>query len=146
MKKKWGAVVFTLCLAVWFLHWLGIGYRPSGSAVLDLKAAMEGIYGEQYTGKEVENGTEDMVFVVKPKTFFFTNWNLRNALGKDYEYECKVIFTNYIDGERAQTRTITYRGVDPMGKKHAEDRAYLDVNSRAEEAAITGYEQNLRMG
>ncbi len=38
MKKKWGAVVFTLCLAVWFLHWLGIGYRPSGSAVLDLKA------------------------------------------------------------------------------------------------------------
>lgn len=116
MKKKWGAVVFTLCLTVWFLHWLGVGYRPSGSAVLDLKAAMEGIYGEQYTGKEVENGTEDMVFVVKPNPFFFTNWNLRNALGKDYEYECRVIFTNYIDGERAQTRTITYRGVDPMEK------------------------------
>ncbi len=43
MKKKWGAVVFTLCLAVWFLHWLGIGYRPSGSAVLDLKAKNAGI-------------------------------------------------------------------------------------------------------
>lgn len=137
MKKKWGAVVFTLCLAVWFLHWLGIGYRPSGSAVLDLKAGNGRDIRETTHRKRSRKWNGGYGVCCKTKNLFFTNWNLRNALGKDYEYECRVIFTNYIDGERAQTRTITYRGVDPMGKKHAEDRAYLDVNSRAEEAAIT---------
>ena len=48
--------------------------------------------------QNIENRTEDMVFVVEPKTWFLTNWNLRNALSIDYKYECKVVFTTYVDG------------------------------------------------
>ena len=132
MKKKCCTFVIILCVVVCIVNWLGIGYRPSSSAVLDLKAELEALYGEEYTGKEVETGTEDMVFIVKPKTFFFTNWNLRNALCKDYEYECRVIFTNYIEGEKIKVRTITYQGFDPMGIEHAVDRAHLNIASKVE--------------
>ena len=46
----------------------------------DLKAEMETLHGTEYTGKDTDGRTEDMVFVVEPKTWFLTNWNLRNAL------------------------------------------------------------------
>lgn len=33
--KKYGIFVVVLCGVVCIIHWLGIGYRTSGSAVLD---------------------------------------------------------------------------------------------------------------
>ena len=86
----------------------------------------------EYLGKDVENGTEDMVFSVEPKTWFLTNWNLRNALSIDYEYECKVVFTTYVDGTIKSVRTITYQATDPMGAEKTAERAYLDLNSKME--------------
>lgn len=136
MQKKYIAAAVILCLAICIVNWSGIGYRPSSSAISDLKAELASLYGEEYTGKEVENGTEDMEFVVKPKTFFFTNWNLRNALCIDYEYECTVIFTNYIEGEQSKVRTVTYQGLDPMGTERARDRAYLNISSKVEAEAF----------
>lgn len=73
-----------------------------------------------------------MVFVVEPKTWFLTNWNLRNALSIDYDYECKVIFTTYVDGSVESVRTITYQAVDPMGAEKIAERAFLDLDSKAE--------------
>ena len=131
MKNKKVIFWVALCLAVVFLLWLGIGPTSSGSAVADLKAELESIYGPEYTGKEVDNGTEDMTFVVEPKTWFLTNWNLRNGFSLDYEYECKVVFTTHI-GEQTKIRTITYRAIDPMGEKSQTERAHLDLDSKIE--------------
>jgi len=103
---------------------------------MDLKAELEGIYGAEYTGKDVENGTEDMVFVVEPKTWFLTNWNLRNTLAIDYEYECKVIFTTYTDGNTKTVRTVTYQGTDPMGAANMAKRANLDLDSKVEKTEV----------
>ena len=111
---------------------MGVGYYSSSSAVRDLKAELESIYGTEYTGKNVDNGTEDMVFVVEPKTWFLTNWNLRNALSIDYEYECKVVFTTYVDGSTKSLRTITYQAFDPMDAEKMVERAYLDLDSKIE--------------
>ena len=83
-------------------------------------------------GKATENGMEDMVFVVEPKTWFLTNWNLRNALSIDYKYECKIIFTTYVDGSVASVRTISYQAVDPMGSEKTAERAFLDLYSKVE--------------
>ena len=133
MKRKllvWFAV---FCLVVAVICWMGVGYYSSSSAVRDLKAQLETIYGAEYTGKDVENGTENMVFLVEPKTWFLTNWNLRNALGIDYEYECKVVFTTYVDGHAKSVRTITYQAVDPMGAEKVAERAKLDLNSMEEQ-------------
>lgn len=135
MKKKTtivASVFLMLCLAIGILCWMGIGLKASNSAVRDLKAELETIYGAEYTEKDVENGTEDMVFVVEPKTWFLTNWNLRNALNIDYKYKCKVIFTTYVDGSAESVRTITYQAVDPMGTEKTADRAYLDLSSKVE--------------
>ena len=109
-----------------------IGHAPSGSAIQDLKAELESIYGAEYSGKETESGLQDMVFEVKPGFTFVTNWNLRNTLGWDYPYICKVVFTNYGDAGEKRVDTVTYRGVDPMGKEHAADRAHLILESRKE--------------
>ena len=142
MKRKYIAISLILCLVAVLINWLGIGYRPSSSAVLDLKAELETLYGEEYTGKEVEDGTEDMVFVVEPKTFFLTNWNVRNFLSKDYEYECKVVFTIYLeDGTSSKVREITYQGFDPMGREDSDRRAYLKPLYDADElSAMEGEE------
>ena len=121
-----------LCLVVAVVCWMGVGYYSSSSAVRDLKAELESIYGTEYTGKNVDNGTEDMVFVVEPKTWFLTNWNLRNALSIDYEYECKVVFTTYVDGSTKSLRTITYQAFDPMDAEKMVERAYLDLDSKIE--------------
>ena len=90
MKRTLILSFVVLSLIVALLCWVGVGFYSSSSAVRDLKAELETIYGAEYTGKDVDNGTEDMLFIVEPKTWFLTNWNLRNALSIDYEYECKV--------------------------------------------------------
>ena len=132
MKRKLMVSFAILCLVVAVVCWMGVGYYSSSSAVRDLKAELESIYGTEYTGKNVDNGTEDMVFVVEPKTWFLTNWNLRNALSIDYEYECKVVFTTYVDGISKSLRTITYQAFDPMDAEKMVERAYLDLDSKIE--------------
>lgn len=132
MKRKLMVSFIVLCLIIAILCWVGVGSYSSGSAVRDLKTELEAIYGTEYTGKDIENGTEAMVFVVEPKTWFLTNWNLRNTLRMDYEYECKVIFTTYVDGSTESVRTITYQAVDPMGAEKTSERAYLDLSSKVE--------------
>lgn len=136
MKRKLIVSLIVLCLAIVLLHWLGVGFYSSGPAVSDLKAELERIYGTEYTGKDVGNGTEDMVFVVEPKTWFLTNWNLRNALGMDYKYQCKVVFTTYVEGTPNTVRTITYQGTDPMGAANTAERAKLDLDSKAETSKV----------
>ena len=137
MKRKLLALFIVLCLIVAILCWAGVGSYSSSSAVQDLKAELETIYGAEYTEKDTENGTEDMVFVVEPKTRFLTNWNLRNALSIDYKYECKVVFTTYVDGSAESVRTITYQAFDPMGAEKTADRAYLDLSSKVEKTEST---------
>ena len=132
MKRKLFISFIALCLVVAVVCWMGVGYYSSSSAVRDLKAELESIYGTEYTGKDVNNGTEDMEFVVEPKTWFLTNWNLRNALSIDYEYECKVILTTYVDGSEKSVRTITYQASDPMGAEKTAARAFLDLESKVE--------------
>ena len=132
MKRKLMVSFAILCLVVAVVCWMGVGYYSSSSAVRDLKAELESIYGTEYTGKNVDNGTEDMVFVVEPKTWFLTNWNLRNASSIDYEYECKVVFTTYVDGSTKSLRTITYQAFDPMDAEKMVERAYLDLDSKIE--------------
>ena len=132
MKRELIVSFIVLCLIIAILCWMGVGSYSSGPAVRDLKTELEAIYGTEYTGKDIEQGTEDMVFVVEPKTWFLTNWNLRNALSIDYKYECKVIFTTYMDGSAESVRTITYQAVDPMGAEKIAERAYLDLDSKVE--------------
>ena len=132
MKRKFVVSFAVLALVVSVLCGTGIGLYSSGSAVRDLKTELQTIYGTEYTGKAAENGTEDMVFVVEPKTWFLTNWNLRNAWSLDYEYECRVVFTTYIDGSVKSIRTITYQAVDPMGAENIEVRAHLVLDSIVE--------------
>ena len=130
MKRKLIVSFIVLCLIVAMLCWVGVGFYSSSSAVRDLKTELEAIYGTEYTGKDIENGTEDMVFVVEPETWFLTNWNLRNALSLDYKYECKVIFTTYVDGSAESVRTITYQAIDPMGAEKIAERAFLDLGRK----------------
>lgn len=136
MKRKRIVLLPVLCLTIAILHWLGVGFYSSGSAVLDLKAELESIYGTEYIGKDIENGTEDMVFVVEPKTWFLTNWNLRNTLGIDYKYECKVVFTTYTEGNSKIVRSIIYQGADPMGAANMAERANLDLDSKVEKTEV----------
>ncbi len=133
MKKKMIVLILVLSLVSFvFLRIIGVGYSYSGAAGADLTAELETIYGKEYQGKAVDNGTEDMQFVIEPKTWIFTNWNLRMQLGLDYEYECKVVYTTYVDGEVSHIRTITYQAVDPMGSEKMFERAYLDLSSEIE--------------
>ena len=108
MKRKLLTFGIALCIAAAVIAWMGIGPRTSSSAVADLKAELESIYGPE---------TERMRFEIEPRTWFLTNWNLRQSLGLDYVYECKVI---YVD-----EYTVTIRGIDPMGTEEIERRAYL---------------------
>lgn len=121
-----------LCLTTAIFFWLGVGPYSSSSAVLDLQAELEAIYGSEYTGKAVPNGVEDMIFEIEPRTRFLTNWNLRNTLGLDYLYECRVIFTTYTKENAATIRTITYQASDPMGAENISRRATLDLTSKTE--------------
>lgn len=132
MKRKLIVSFVALCMIITVICWMGIGPYSSSSAVQDLRAELESIYGTEYIGKTVENGVEDMEFAVEPKTWFLTNWNLRNALSIDYEYECNVIFTTFVDEKTTSVRTVTYQAVDPMGKEKTVDRAYLDLDTKVE--------------
>lgn len=133
MKRKLIIWFTALCLMIAVLYWSDIGFYSSSSAVQDLKTELVNMYGTEYTENVTENGTEDMIFTVEPKTWFLTNWNLRNALGMDYEYECKVIFTTRADGAVTSVRTITYRAYDPMGSENMAERAHLDPDSKTEQ-------------
>ncbi|MBQ7001385.1 MAG: hypothetical protein IJN67_10135 [Oscillospiraceae bacterium] len=136
MKKNWIIFLLSICLIAAALHWLGIGPYSSSAAVLDLKAELESLHGREYTGKAVENGTESMEFVVEPKTWFLTNWNLRNMLGLDYQYECRVIVTTHTEENTTNIRTITYQASDPMGKESIDARAALDLRSKTETTKV----------
>ena len=61
--------------------------------MLDLKAELAEIHGEPYEGREVEGGTEDMEFSVRPTDWLFTDGRFRQAVGWDYHYRCEVIYT-----------------------------------------------------
>jgi len=132
MKSKLMRLFALLGLTVAIFCWMGVGYYSSSSAVRDLRTELEAIYGMEYTGKEADNGTEDMAFRIEPKTWFMTNWNLRNALSIDYKYECNVIFTTYADGDVKSVRTITYQAVDPMGAARVSERAHVSLESKVE--------------
>ena len=137
MKKK--ILVFILILGVAtvaFLRVIGVGYYYSGAAGADLTAELESIYGVEYQGKVVDNGTEDMQFVIEPKTWFLTDYNIRSQLGLDYKYECKAVFTTYVDGQNSIVRTITYQGIDPMSREKMVEGASLDLDSKTEEIEI----------
>ena len=120
------ALLVVICLC------MGVGPYSSGAAATDLREQMEEIHGPEYTGKPVEAGTEDMRFEILSKTWFATNWNLRNALGLDYKYECRVIFTTHTDSGET-VRTVTYTAIDPMGHENTETRAYLDLATKREQ-------------
>ena len=134
MKRKW---IFVLAVLAAALLLAGVGPYSSGSAVADLKTELETVFGPEYTGKAVEDGTEDMVFEIQPKSFLLTNWNLRNALGLDYKYECRVVITTYAGEAQASVRRVIYHAVDPMGKEAMTQRAHLLLDSREEAVEIT---------
>lgn len=129
--------IILLFAAYCLINWLGVGYTSSGAAVHDLREELQAIYGEEYTGRETDGGTEDMIFEIQPKTWLLTNWNLRQARGLDYEYQCRVIFTQYENGKQVSVRTICYQGIDPMGKDHTTDRAYINLGSKTETGSTT---------
>lgn len=131
MKKKATILIKAVIVLFGLVCWAGIGPYSSGSAVSDLKEEMAKIHGEPYVGRAVENGTEDMEFVVKPATFFLTDYNLRTFFSWDYTYDCQVIYTTHVGGDEPQTRTIEYRGIDPMGHDEAEVRAYIEIGEEA---------------
>lgn len=107
MKTKLLVVLLILCAIAAFLYFSGFGPYYSSSAAAELKAELESIHGPE---------TEDIRFVIEPKTKIMTNWDLRNALGLDYEYVCKVISDDGV---------ILYKGIDPMGAGEQYRRAYL---------------------
>ena len=133
MQRKWTSALIVLCAVSAILYWTGIGPYSSSSALSDLTAELESIYGPEYAEKEVDKGTEAMEFTVTPKTWFLTNWNLRNALGLDYQYECRVIFTTRTPENMSIVRIITYQAVDPMGTENISARAHLDLLSMTED-------------
>lgn len=131
MKRKIFVLIPVIIVCLLF-NW-GIGPYSSGSAVRDLTDALKGIYGEPYTGREVENGTEDMEISVETQNYFLTDWNFRRFWGWDYHYECKVIYTTYSNGEAVSIKTITYDAIDPMNFEEQWERAYLIMESVKEE-------------
>lgn len=128
-RKTYMLLLFAAACLFCAIRWMGIGYYSSSSAVLDLKEALTALHGEPYTGRVAENGIEDMEFSVVPDTFFLTNYNLRNTLGLDYRYQCKVTYTVHLNDGTVSVRSVTYTGIDPMGQGKEFDRAYLDTEN-----------------
>ena len=131
MKRKIFILIPVLIVCLLF-NW-GIGPYSSGAAVRDLTVELKSIYGEPYTGRAVEDGTEDMEISVKTQNYFLTDWNFRRFWGWDYHYECKVIYTTYSNGEAVSIKTITYDAIDPMNFEEQWERAYLIIESVKEE-------------
>ena len=136
MKRKLTVWLLFFCFVLASLCCLGVGPYTSSSAVSDLKAELETIYGTEYTGKTTDTGTEDMTFVVEPKTILLTNWNFRNTFGLDYRYECRVIFTTHTPDGARSIRTVTYQAADPMGTEKLTERAYLDLSTMKEASHV----------
>jgi len=136
LQRKCILILIVLCIVASVLHFLGVGYYSSPSAVSDLAAALANIHGTEYSDRETENGIESMTFTVEPKTWFLTNWNLRDALSLDYQYECQVIFTTHTKENTQILRTITYQAFDPMGADDLFTRAHLDLDSMTEETEV----------
>lgn len=129
MKHIHRKLLIAAFLLLFLILWTGVGPYTSGSAVQDLTAELTDLHGEPYTGRETASGTEDMTFSVESETFFLTNYSLRSALGLDYRYSCKVIYTTHSAVGEVHTRTVTYTGLDPMGSGKETARAYLDPAS-----------------
>ena len=123
--------IFVLCVAIGGVFCSRIERYSSSAAVADLKAELSILYGEEYTGRRIPTGTEAMTFVIEPKSWFLTDWNLRNFLGIDYRYDCKVIITTYHESGAVTTVTYTHPGIDPMGWNEEFDRAYLVLDETA---------------
>lgn len=84
------------------------------------------LHGEPYEGREVEGGTEDMEFSIRPTDWLFTNYNFRMKWGWDYHYRCEVIYTFHGADGSTDIRKIVYTGIDPMGKDKETVRAHLE--------------------
>lgn len=136
MKRKYTTFIIIGIFLLCTLNWIGIGYHYSGAAAYDLAEELEAIYGEEYTGKEVADGLEDMVFQIEPNTFFMTNWNLRRFFSKPYRYECTVTYTTYVEEKTTKIRTITYQAIDPMGYENENVGAHLIRESMVENTLI----------
>lgn len=132
MKKKLVILLLLIAAGAGIVCWLGVEPFYSSSAVHDLEAELIALHGEPYTGRAVDNGEEDMAFSFEPATTFLTNYNLRQTLGLDYQYQCSVTYTVRSGGEVIDTRTVTYTGIDPMGRGSEDARAYLDLDSKTE--------------
>lgn len=100
----------------------------SASAIADLTEALESRYGPEYTGRQVENGTEDMRFEIE-STVFLRNQALRSFFGLDDTYECRVVITTHSNDGSTGVRTIVYQAVDPMGCDEMYVRASIDWDS-----------------
>lgn len=62
MKKYWKYLIALFVLFEVISDLVGVGFNYSGSAIMDLKEELTVLHGVPYTGREVENGTEDMFF------------------------------------------------------------------------------------
>ena len=131
-RKAFSLICACIAFALLIMNWIGVGYVYSGSAGADFCEELVSIYGEEYSGKIVDGGTEDMRFEIKPKTFWMTDWYIRMEFDLDYEYECLVVITTYFDDGTTEIHTIAYKGYDPMGSEKMFDRAYLDLSSKKE--------------
>lgn len=129
MKKKYINLFAFIFALLCLIYNLGIGYRPSGAVAKDLKTELMDIYGEPYTDRIVANGTEDMKILVEPVSFFFTDWNVRHFFSWDYEYKCQVIYTVRSNDKIISERTITYKGVDPIGYEKDDIESHLVMDS-----------------
>ncbi len=129
IKKVVIVFLIVLIVLVLFAIILGVGYKSSSAATRDLKNELIEIYGEEYTGKVTENGTQDMRIEIMPKSFFITRARFRAFFNLDYIYTCKVIYTDYVEGYEPKMRTIIYRGVDePLNAV----RAHLLLDTKKE--------------
>ena len=130
-KKPRIVLICALCLMAVILCIRSTGPIHSGSAAADLKEALESVYGTEYTGKTVENGTEDMRFEIE-STAFLRSRSLRAFFGLDDTYECRVVITTHTGEGSTHVRTISYQAVDPIGQDETYIRASIDWDSREE--------------
>ena len=126
--------IFLIAVGIFLSIWagLGVGYRPSGATKYALKQQLIDLYGEEYTEKITDYGTEDMEFHINPKTLFPSNWNFRHFFSMPYEYECQVVFKTYDKEGNVKSKTITYQAFDPMGYENAYKGAYIVLDSMEE--------------
>lgn len=131
MKKPGMLLICVLGLMILILCIQSSRPFSSSSAVADLKEELEAVYGPEYIGRQVENGTEDMRFEIE-STVFLRNQALRSFFGLDDTYECRVVITTHSNDGSTGVRTIVYQAVDPMGCDGMYVRASIDWDSMEE--------------